>query len=43
MGSGGKKMDESLMIEVYLALAQEMLEFAEIAIGITHEVIPEWE
>jgi hypothetical protein len=35
--------DEQLMIEGYLALAEENKEFAEMAAKIALEVIPEWE
>jgi hypothetical protein len=36
-------MDEEMMKECYLALAQENKEFAAIATEIALEVIPEWE
>jgi hypothetical protein len=36
-------MDEEIMIEGYLALAQENKEFAAMAAAIALEVIPEWE
>ena len=42
MGIGGINMNEEKMKEGYLALAQEMKQFAEKTLEIAYEVIPEW-